>query len=62
MRRGEQRILVGGTISALGFSVAALVVRDIDIWLLIVEVILGLLLIVWLQLIFMMIERNDRNE
>lgn len=62
MKPGERRILVGGTIGALGFSVAALVVRDIDIWLLIVEVILGLLLIVWLQLMFMAMERNSRDE
>ena len=61
MRKGEQRILVGATIGALGFSVAALVVRDIDIWLLIVEVILGLLFIVWFQLLIMMMEHNRRD-
>lgn len=62
MKPGEQRILIGATIGALGFSVAALAVRDIDIWLLLVEAILALLFLVWFKLFVMMIERNSRDE
>ena len=62
MTPGEQRILVGATIAALAFSAAAVLVRDMDIWLLLVEMILGLLLLVWLQLLFMVIGRNSDGQ